>query len=172
MSTGYVEVPIAGLEHLLVDRAEPREHPVPLTDSVRRAFWRRVRPTGSGCWIWTGAVGDDGYGRITWTLGGATRTLSTHRFALHLAHGPALPPHLVAAHGCDHSLCVRVGAGHLNLSTQPANLAHAVSVGRHAGTAVVVDSTRRRDEALRVRAALTGSREPPPYPDAGSPTLF
>lgn len=172
MGAVFTEVPLPGLEHLTVDPVDIRLHDVPITEAARRSFWRRVTTTASGCWMWSGAVGDDGYGRITWTHHGKSRTLSTHRFALHLAHGPTLPPHLVSAHGCDRTLCVRVGYGHLQLATQPDNLAHAVAVGRHAGTAVVVDSARRRDEALRIRADLTGRREPPPYPAPGPLPLF
>lgn len=159
--------PIPGLEDLELGIDSPVSRRLSITDAARHRYWSRVYPTTSGCWIWTGAVGDDGYGRITWTRSGRTRTCSTHRFALHLAYGPVLPVGLVAAHGCDHPLCVRVGVNHVHLSTQTANLNHAISVGRHDGPALVVDSTRRREHALRARAAMTGSREAPPYPPPG-----
>lgn len=172
MGAGFVTDPLPGLGHLVPDSISTTRHSVPLTDAVRLRFWRRTHITSGGCWIWTGAVGDDGYGRITWTHRSVSRTLSTHRFALHLAFGPVLPPGLVAAHGCDHPLCVRVGREHVHLSTQQSNLAHAVSVGRHEGTAVVVDSTQRRDASLKVRSTLTGSLEPPTFPTGTDHTLF
>lgn len=171
-TTAWHTDPIPGLENLVVGIDAPASRRLAITDAARRRFWSRVYPTTSGCWIWTGAVGDDGYGRITWTREGSSRTCSTHRFALHLAYGPVLPPGLVAAHGCDHPLCVRVGADHVHLSTQVRNLNHAIEVGRHAGTALVVDSSRRREEALRVRASLTGSIEPPAYPHSAPRGLF
>lgn len=168
----FVQDAIPGLELLGATRRGARQDSLTITQSARTRFWARVDQTSSGCWIWQGAVGDDGYGRITWTYNGASRTLSTHRFALHLAFGPALPSGLVGAHRCDHPLCVRVGADHVHLSTQALNLRHAVNVGRHDGTALVVDSTRRRDESLRVRSALTGSTEAPPYPSTNTTALF
>lgn len=163
MNHHWVTEPIPGLEGLVADTVLSQSRHLAITDAARHRFWSRVYQTVSGCWIWTGAVGDDGYGRITWTRAGRTRTCSTHRFSLHLAHGPVLPVGLVAAHGCDHPLCVRVGVDHVHLSTQTANLNHAISVGRHDGPALVVDSTRRREHALRCRAQLTGSREAPVY---------
>lgn len=173
MCAAFAEVPIPGLE-TVGESAVGTTHtwPLEITPAARSRFWSRVHATESGCWIWQGAVGDDGYGRITWTHNGVARTLSTHRFALHLAFGPKLPAGLVGAHRCDRPLCVRVGANHVHLSTQALNLRHAVDVGRHEGTALVVDSARRRDESLRVRSKLTGSMEAPPYPAHNTPTLF
>lgn len=166
MTAQAYDRPLPGMNHLTrpaltTAECDDETVPIPITAAARRRFWKRIVVTTTGCWFWTGAVASDGYGRITWTLDGRSRSLSTHRFALHLAHGPELPPGLVAAHGCDHPLCVRVAAGHVHLSSQSANLRHAVNVGRHEGTIPVVGSTHRRDHSLSARMTLTGSREPP-----------
>lgn len=153
----FYDVPLPGLDHL--PRATSRV--VPITNAARRHFWRRVHYTASGCWFWTGAVASDGYGRITWTHHGRQRTLSTHRFALYLAHGH-LPEKMVAEHACNHPLCVRVGHGHLHLGHQSDNLAWAVRSGRHAGRRNVVNSRQRRANSLRQRHTLTRSPEPLP----------
>lgn len=150
-----IDVPLPGLASL----RRTRPSTVRITTAARRSFWRRVRVTDSGCWIWTGAVASDGYGRITWTHHGVPRTLSTHRFALTLALG-TIPAGIVAAHGCDHPLCVRFGAGHVHPSTQSANLHHAIDAGRHDNVNLVVDSTRRRQQSLTARAMLLGRCEP------------
>ena len=47
-------------------------------------FWEKVikGPTENACWIWTGAIGDDGYGRFwTQTPGSGQRMLRAHRAA-------------------------------------------------------------------------------------------
>lgn len=147
--------PIPGLAHLAPDKMSVSD--VGITKRARMAFWRRVVPTDSGCWMWTGAVSSEGYGRITWTMpSGKPKTMSTHRFALHLAHGGRLPDGLVGDHACNHPLCVRVHPDHLRLSTQSDNLAWAVYSGRAHGRRVTVSSRHRREASLAQRERLLG----------------
>lgn len=159
----FYDVALPGLEDLTTQPAQD----VAITDAARRRFWNRVEHTDSGCWFWTGAVASDGYGRITWTHRDQPRTLSTHRFALHLAHG-WLPAGLVAQHTCNHPLCVRVGGTHLFLGQQSDNILWAVHSGRHDGRRTVVNSRERRANSLRQRHRLTGSTQPLP----GDGSLF
>jgi hypothetical protein len=51
-------------------------------DEVAR-FWRHVvkGPGERDCWIWVGAIGDDGYGRFWTTRDGRARVLRPHRVA-------------------------------------------------------------------------------------------
>ena len=45
-------------------------------------------PEAHDCWIWTGAIGDDGYGRFwTPTPDGGQRMIRAHRYALALLTG-------------------------------------------------------------------------------------
>ncbi|MFH8350217.1 HNH endonuclease [Streptomyces sp. NPDC018045] len=66
----------------------------------------------SACWIWTGAVADDGYGRL-WATPNTTAAdgargpvLSPARWTWQAHHGP-IQAGLVVRHQCDQSLCVR-----------------------------------------------------------------
>lgn len=66
-------------------------------------FWEKVDRRGpDGCWIWTGALlNNGGYGHLT--QGG--ENVSAHRYSWELAHGP-LPPGARVGHTCDESACV------------------------------------------------------------------
>lgn len=83
--------------------------------SARRAdidrLWSHVvkGPEVDDCWIWIGAVGDDGYGRF-WTAGDGTRqrTMRPQRFLYWQLTGIDLPPDTMLLHRCDIPLCVHV----------------------------------------------------------------
>lgn len=116
---------------------------------VEANFWASVIRSAQ-CWWWVGAVSTpDGYGRVTWRRDHRQRTLSAHRFALTLTHGE-LAEAAVAEHKCNHPLCVRVGAGHVQASTQKNNNDYAVALGRHQGPrpTTVIDRAPR-SQALR-----------------------
>lgn len=72
-------------------------------------FWRYVvkGPAADDCWLWTGAVSDDGYGRF-WIKqdGGRQRAVRPQRYAYEEATGVALPSSTLLLHGCDVPLCV------------------------------------------------------------------
>jgi hypothetical protein len=70
--------------------------------TVEERFWRRVDKHASGCWLWTGCVREDGYGRFYLK---ATREQRAHTFAYCLAHGP-LPLGQVLVNRCGHRACV------------------------------------------------------------------
>ncbi|WP_052491233.1 hypothetical protein [Corynebacterium marinum] len=71
-----------------------------------------------------------------------------------IAHGGELPVGLVGEHYCCEPLCVRVGEGHLRLTTQAINLARAVALGRHSSNHEVVASFDRAARSFRVRDAV------------------
>lgn len=167
----FDNVPIPGLGDLTPPpRPRVPDAPVKITARARKSFWAKVRRTESSCWVWTGAVSSEGYGRITWTMpNGKEKTMSTHRFALHLAYGKPLPPGLVGDHGCNTPLCVRVHPDHVRLRSQSDNLAWAVDAKRAAGRQRTVDSTRRRHTSLTQRALLLGDTT---EDSDDEPTLF
>lgn len=70
-------------------------------------FWEKVikGPGPSACWIWVGAIGDDGYGRFwTQTPGSGQRMLRAHRAAAEIIYGrEEITGHLVT-HLCDNPL--------------------------------------------------------------------
>lgn len=111
-----------------------------------------VSPT---CWYWVGAISiPDGYGRFTWQRDGVQRTLAAHRFSL-LASGQNIEGQ-VAEHHCNEPLCVRVGGKHVFASTQAANVAYAVRLGRHRGNLrTVSEGQGGAARSLRIRGALS-----------------
>jgi hypothetical protein len=87
-------------------------------------LWRQVK-RGDGCWLWTGALNDAGYGRIRL---GKTRTRA-HRVAWIVTYGP-IPDGLFVCHKCDQPLCCR--PDHLWLGSHADNMADCYAKGRQA----------------------------------------
>ena len=93
-------------------------------------------PDPTDCWIWTGAIGDDGYGRFwTPTADGGQRMIRAHRYALALVTGSldALGE-LHVCHVCDNPICVRAETGpasHLYAGTAFDNMADRAARGHH-----------------------------------------
>jgi hypothetical protein len=71
----------------------------------------------NGCWIWTAALSDKGYGFFKSSDG---RMMKAHRFAYETYVGP-IPPRLLVLHTCDTPACVR--PDHLWVGTHADNMA-------------------------------------------------
>lgn len=66
-------------------------------------FWSKVDKTAEGgCWLWTGGIGQSGYGQITIKY----QQLRAHRVSLELSVGPAPEGKPLAIHGCRNKHCV------------------------------------------------------------------
>ncbi|WP_269929313.1 hypothetical protein [Kocuria massiliensis] len=101
-------------------------------------FWSKVvkGSAEADCWIWVGAIGDDGYGRF-WIAPevGQQKMIRAHRYALALVHGglEAIED-LQACHVCDNPICVRAEeaeTSHLYLGTPESNMMDRSARGRH-----------------------------------------
>lgn len=100
-------------------------------------FWKYVvkGPDARDCWIWIGAVGDDGYGRF-WTAGDGTRqrTMRPQRFLSRHLTGIDLPAGTMLLHRCDVPLCVHVDidptVSHLRTGGAADNQRDAARAGR------------------------------------------
>lgn len=122
-------------------------------------FWDKVikGPRPGDCWIWTGAIGDDGYGRFWQNVPDGQRMWRAHRFAVALVLGNGeLSAHDKVRHeSCDVPLCVHVAQGpdsHLLLGTTADNNRDRSEAGRHANMYSVRRSGgRRRDQAAHSR---------------------
>lgn len=72
-------------------------------------FWSRVDKQPGGCWLWRGAMYQNGYGRICSSVSelaaGKPRNQLTHRFAYELVVGP-IADGLVLDHLCRVKACV------------------------------------------------------------------
>ena len=74
-------------------------------------------PAATDCWLFTKAIGGDGYGRWWIRRDGRRIMVRANRYALAVSlNGEVLPGWERALHGCDVPLCVRVsGPGELGL---------------------------------------------------------
>lgn len=103
----------------------------------------------TGCWLWTGATCQQGYGFIKRKDGVQLRA---HRVAYELAYGH-IPAGLQVCHRCDNPRCVR--PGHLFLGTARDNAADMVAKGRAARNAGERNGAARltRLQVAQIRAA-------------------
>lgn len=87
----------------------------------------RVDPI-TGCWLWIGTVGRDGYGLCR---DGNKRRLyrRAHRLAFETWVGP-IPNGMVVMHVCDNPLCIN--PQHLRAGTFAENRLDCINKGRHA----------------------------------------
>jgi len=70
------------------------------SDKAIRLFWRKVSKS-DGCWIWTGATNNKGYGVIR----DSGKTCLAHRISYRINIGP-IHDGLCVLHRCDVRLCV------------------------------------------------------------------
>ena len=87
---------------------------------------RLIPEPNSGCWLWDGAVNNDGYGTIF--RGGKQHKV--HRLAWEEAHGP-IPDGLNVCHTCDVPACCN--PAHLFLGSQQDNMQDCLGKGRFKG---------------------------------------
>jgi len=108
------------------------------TSTAPDRFWSHVvkGPNRSDCWIWTGAIGDDGYGRF-WLPqpDGGQRAMRPQRWLYEHLTGVALLSDILLLHACDVPLCVHVdldeAVSHLAPGTHRGNMLERVQRGRH-----------------------------------------
>lgn len=102
-----------------------RGRPTPLKPRPGRdRFMVKVSMQASGCWLWTGAHNEEGYG--TFALDGY-KVLRAHRVSWILHRGP-IPNGLCVCHHCDTPACVN--PGHLFLGTKRDNARDRDAKGR------------------------------------------
>ena len=99
--------------------------PKPLADRI----FEKVRKTGSGCWLWTGATDGNGYGRIFLRRNDGKATYeSVHRLMYMLFRGP-IPEGTEPDHTCRVRACVN--PGHLEAVTHKVNVLRGVGIASH-----------------------------------------
>lgn len=76
--------------------------------SEQDRFWTYVvkGPEPDDCWLWIGAISDDGYGRFWITRDGVQKAVRPQRYAYALATGETLAPDILLLHECDVPICV------------------------------------------------------------------
>lgn len=127
--------PICGVEFTAPDKRKTCS--IPCKSAMRRRndpfldrFWSRVTVAGpDDCWLWTGLLNNQGYGRFTLDYGPgskSTRVLA-HRFAYEITTAQDARGWVVL-HSCDTPRCVN--PAHLSLGTQSDNMRDARDKGR------------------------------------------
>jgi hypothetical protein len=114
-----------------------------MDEKYQKLFWEKVNKT-SGCWLWTGAFTEKGYG-VAWD---GKRTQKAHRVSYMLKHG-RMPTQCVL-HKCDVPNCVN--PDHLFVGTRLENNRDMIQKGRR-----VVGGTHSRD-GYKVGEEHSGSR--------------
>ncbi len=110
-----------------------------------RRFWEHVKiNTKSGCWEWSGARQDFGYG-IFWEDG---KSISSHRYSWKLFVGN-IPENMFICHHCDNPSCVN--PDHLFFGTQKDNMRDMVNKGRQARGEGHGRSILTKDNVLFIR---------------------
>ena len=113
-------------------------------------------PGERDCWIWTGAIGDDGYGRFWVGRDGGPQVVRAARYALALDIG-TVRSDVVAMHACDNPICVRCGRWHIRDGDQSQNLAEMSAKGRGGGRLLWPTGETRAERyarALRIREVV------------------
>ncbi|MGP5001857.1 hypothetical protein ACTXIX_14930 [Glutamicibacter ardleyensis] len=111
-------------------------------------FWAKVFKGPKGkCWIWTGAIGDDGYGR--YYLGkGQNGMARPHRYYYEISFGKRLPDDEELLHQCDVTICVN--PDHLQPGSKSDNMLDR-SAKRRFSNGSGIRGMDRRGRALRAR---------------------
>lgn len=144
-------------------------------------------PRNNSCWIWLGAVSDDGYGRFWIKTPQGQKAVAAHRFALGLVHGGINEIEgRTSLHHCDVPLCVRATddpTSHLVLGTRSDNMVDRARKGRLPSAAAIkwryLTRTERAAQSRHLRDELKSHgwrediiRELVYGIDRGHPTLF
>ena len=97
----------------------------PLPRPIEQRFWPKVeKGSPAECWLWKGAVNNQGYGQILFN--GKVCLASRVSWVMHI--GP-VPDGLFVLHHCDTPACIN--PGHLFLGTQTDNMADMAAKGRN-----------------------------------------
>lgn len=127
-----------------------------MKDSEHTRFIAKVvqGPGEKDCWLWVGAIADDGYGRFSIRRDGREKMVRPHRFLYEHITGQDLTPDVELLHTCDVPICVRVTADadtHLLAADHSTNMRDRERKGRAGRHQVGMRGLSRRQLAIRSR---------------------
>ena len=105
----------------------------------------------SGCWLWTGSLDRQGYGRF----GKHRGTGFAHRAAWAFHRGE-IPVWLYVCHSCDNPACVN--PSHLFLGTPLDNQRDCIAKGRQATPAAKRCAKLTEDDVIAIRSIFRGNK--------------
>lgn len=128
--------------------------------TLEERFMQYVSPEpNSGCWLWTGMVSEDGYGRfqIGSRTDGSRNQDGAHRISWRMVHGE-IPAGLLVLHSCDVRSCVR--ADHLFLGTQLDNCLDMARKwrGKRSGSGLPFGVSKRSENCFAAEVYYSGKR--------------
>lgn len=127
--------------------------------ALRARFWAHVikGPHIEDCWIWSGAIADDGYGRFWTSTPTGQKVVRPQRWAYQEIIGTDLTPSTILRHRCDLPICVHVDTSenhsHLVIGDTIDNAADRSERRRvrNGHDTFTITGAARRDRALRMR---------------------
>lgn len=141
-STGYCPK-----HYQRIKRLGSVDEPCRLSDAQRLVALFTPEPF-SGCWLWTGATDEYGYGQLSRHVNKKRINLKAHRFSYQLHKGP-IPDGLKILHSCDTPLCIN--PAHLRAGTDKENKADSIARGRHAFGEKLGRAKLTEDQVLEMR---------------------
>lgn len=124
-----------------------------ITSSLKVKFLNSYTESGRGCWPWSAYRNEHGYGRLTMSRQGKSKSYLASRIAYVLFQGDISTGEVVC-HTCDNPACVN--PKHLFLASQKDNIADCVRKKRNARGSTNGNSklTRTQVDYARAKAAL------------------
>jgi hypothetical protein len=122
-------------------------------DLLKATLFNRSRLSESGCWIWVGSRGPNGYGMMSRN----SKTVRVHRVSCEAYHGP-IPDGMSVLHSCDNPSCIN--PDHLRVGTHQENVAEREERNRRDVKGEQIGTSKLTSrEVLEIKASVLSGVE-------------